>query len=488
MHAEVIDWVHVLACCTDSGLTFSDCHGNPFISNNDIEYDGDDESYHPDENDNIDGNIDLDNDTNNNDPNMGHPNSPNVNIAGVCETKYKDENENEGADEPGEDQSANENENDRANELDEDQVANEPNDDADREYKNKNATLDNNENDSAKEQADNDKEEENQSTVGEHDIEHEMNAKYGARTGTYDLRAQQPQDYSHLHATLESIDMMQHNMKKGIKLFGKARVDAVFKELKQLHDRKVLEPKDTTTMIYNDKQAALQYLMFLKQKRNETIKGRGCADSQKQHEYTAKEDASSPTVAIELVLLTSMIDVKENRDVATANIPGAFMQADMDNIVHMKLKGKMAELLVKVDPKMYRKYVQMEKGKTVLYMELKKALYGSLKVALLFWRKLTAELKKWCFMVNPYDWCVMNKIINGCKCTVLWHVDDLKGITKNFYSTLKLTLNCTCAQGMLAQFSCRNRTHGHQPEAWFQSGATCCCDLIWESRSATQAS
>ena len=68
----------------------------------------------------------------------------------------------------------------------------------------------------------------------------------------------------------------------------------------------------------------------------------------------------------------------------------------------------------------------MEKEKTVLYVELKKALYGTLKAALLFWRKLTAELKKWGFMVNPYDWCVMNKMINRCQCTVLWHVDDLK--------------------------------------------------------------
>ena len=111
MPAEVIDQVHVLARRTNSGLTFSDHHGNPFISNDDNEHDSDDESYHPDENDNVDGNIDLDNDTNDNDPNMGHPNSPNVNIAGVCETKYKVENENKGADEPDEDQSANENEN-----------------------------------------------------------------------------------------------------------------------------------------------------------------------------------------------------------------------------------------------------------------------------------------------------------------------------------------------------------------------------------------
>jgi hypothetical protein len=68
------------------------------------------------------------------------------------------------------------------------------------------------------------------------------------------------------------------NMKKGLKTFGDAGVEAVLKELQQLHDRKVMEPKDTSTMSLDEKRAALQYLMFLKQKRNGTIKGRGCAD------------------------------------------------------------------------------------------------------------------------------------------------------------------------------------------------------------------
>ena len=126
------------------------------------------------------------------------------------------------------------------------------------------------------------------------------------------------------------------------------------------------------------------------------------------------------------MFLTSVIDARENRDVATVDIPGAFMQADMDDVVHMKLEGKMAELLVKVDPKLYRKYVQMEKGKMVLYVELRKALYGTLKAALLFWRKLTGILKSWGFIPNPYDWCVVNKMINDKQCTIIWHVDDLK--------------------------------------------------------------
>jgi hypothetical protein len=32
----------------------------------------------------------------------------------------------------------------------------------------------------------------------------------------------------------------------------------------------------------------------------------------------------------------------------------------------------------------------------------------------------------WGFEINPYDWCVANKIIDGKQCTILWHVDDLK--------------------------------------------------------------
>jgi hypothetical protein len=216
---------------------FSDRHGNPFISNNDIEDDSDDESYHPDDGDDMDGNIDSDNDNNNNDPNMGHPNGPNVNIAGVYKNKYEDKNENEGADEPDEDQSTSENKNEGANEPDEDQDANKPNDDANGEYKNKNVSLGNNEDECANEQVGNDNEKENQPTAGEHDIEHDMNVKYGAQTSVYHLQAWQLQDYSHLHTTLKSTVMTQHNMEKGIKVFGNAGVDAVLKELKQLHDR-----------------------------------------------------------------------------------------------------------------------------------------------------------------------------------------------------------------------------------------------------------
>jgi hypothetical protein len=42
--------------------------------------------------------------------------------------------------------------------------------------------------------------------------------------------------------------MTQFSMKQGIKEFGDAGVDAVLKELQQLHDRQVLEPRQPETM------------------------------------------------------------------------------------------------------------------------------------------------------------------------------------------------------------------------------------------------
>ena len=257
-------------------------------------------------------------------------------------------------------------------------------------------------------------------------LDAEMDQRYGIRTHAHNLRARKPRDYSHMHATLEETVMTQHSMKRGLKEFGDAGVEAVLKELQQLHDRKVLEPKNANHLTDDERRAALQYLMFLKKKRNGTIKGRGCADGRKQRAHTSKEEASSPTVAIEAVMLSCVIDAMERRDVATVDIPGAFMQADMEDIVHMKLEGKMAELLVRIDPQLYRKHIQLERGKQVLYVELKKALYGTLKAALLFWKRLSSQLSKWGFAHNPYDSCVMNKVINGKQCTILWHVDDLK--------------------------------------------------------------
>ncbi len=83
------------------------------------------------------------------------------------------------------------------------------------------------------------------------------------------------------------------------------------------------------------------------------------------------------------------------------------------------------KLMAKTDPKLYRKYLVDEKGKKVLYLCLQKVLYGMMKSALLFYQKLVSELRSMGFIINPYDPCVTNKIVNGNQLTLQWHIDDL---------------------------------------------------------------
>jgi hypothetical protein len=93
----------------------------------------------------------------------------------------------------------------------------------------------------------------------------------------------------------------------------------------------------------------------------------------------------------------------------------------------MCLRGKLAELMVKVAPEVYRKHVFVNKnGQTILYVKLLNALYRILKAALLFYKRLIKDLTGIGFKLKPYYPCVANKMINGKQMTLCWHVDDMK--------------------------------------------------------------
>jgi hypothetical protein len=70
-----------------------------------------------------------------------------------------------------------------------------------------------------------------------------------------------------------------------LKIFGEAVAEAVVKEMKQLHDPAVIQPKLATMLTREEKKQSLQYLMLLKQKHCGRIKGHGCADGHKQRVY-----------------------------------------------------------------------------------------------------------------------------------------------------------------------------------------------------------
>ena len=272
--------------------------------------------------------------------------------------------------------------------------------------------------------------------------EHEEEAKDQAPTPRYNLRNTRGRDYDHRYdkedyiidnvvmttrGTSEVLETPQMSLKAGLRTFGKDGERAVEKEMRQLHDRGMMMPVHRKNLTPDQRKEALAYLVFLKRKRCGKVKGRGCADGRKQRAYIAREESTAPTVSTEAVFLTAVIDALENREVAVLDVPGAFMQADIDELVHVRFTGEMVSMLLNIDNDMYNEYVVIEKGEKVMYMELLKALYGTLRAARLFWQKLSKQLiDVWGFTPNKYDDCVVNKTINGHQMTVVWHVDDLK--------------------------------------------------------------
>ena len=103
--------------------------------------------------------------------------------------------------------------------------------------------------------------------------------------------------------------------------------------------------------------------MFLKLKSDGvTIKGGGCADGRKQQDWISKEDMSLPTVSAEGLMLSCNIDAMEYREVATADIPGAFLPTDYDKgDIHIKLEGAMVTLLEDIDPEYYKCFIPTHK-------------------------------------------------------------------------------------------------------------------------------
>ena len=224
--------------------------------------------------------------------------------------------------------------------------------------------------------------------------------------------------------------MTQLTLKAGLKEWKGRATDAAQNEMKQLHFRDTFKPMHWKELTHTQKATVLESHMFLKEKRDGTIKGRTVAGGNKQRDFISKEEASSPTVATEAVLLTCIVDAEEGRDVAVVDIPNAFIQTrieDEQDMAIIRIRGILVDMLVDIAPDVYKQYVTTDrKGTKVLVVQCQNAIYGTMVASLLYYRKFCKSLTDVGFVFNPYDPCVANKMIKGKQMTIAFHVDDCK--------------------------------------------------------------
>jgi hypothetical protein len=121
----------------------------------------------------------------------------------------------------------------------------------------------------------------------------------------------------------------QYGFNRGMKEFSELGFDTTMKELDEnligMGAVQMLEPNEVNKDAWCD---TLSYKMFLKRKRDGTVKARGCADGRPQCEYIYKDDSSSPTVSIYALIALCLMDAINDQKVVTCDIPGAFPQTD----------------------------------------------------------------------------------------------------------------------------------------------------------------
>ena len=153
---------------------------------------------------------------------------------------------------------------------------------------------------------------------------------------------------------------------------------AVIKEYQQLRTMVTVAPLEAQKLINWKKHNALELLTLMKE-RCRKIKGRVYANGQKQRNYIKKEEFSSLTIQLESLLLSLTIDAMEHRDVATADVAGAYYKTPMKDHMVVKISGEETDIMIKVNLKFKDYVVREKKGKNLSY-NLKKPFMATCKV------------------------------------------------------------------------------------------------------------
>ncbi len=174
----------------------------------------------------------------------------------------------------------------------------------------------------------------------------------------------------------------------------------------------------------------LESHIFVERKQDGSLKEWQVAGGNKQQGYVTKEDASSPTVSSEAVMLMCVIDAIEKRDVAVVDIPNAFIQTvveDEKDRAFICIHGLLVYILGSIAPDVYEPYVMVgKKGEKQLLVQCLTALYGTMVALLLYYKKYVKSLKLNGFRLNLYDPCMVNEQVKGEQLTVCFHVDNCK--------------------------------------------------------------
>jgi hypothetical protein len=135
------------------------------------------------------------------------------------------------------------------------------------------------------------------------------------------------------------------------------------------------------------------------------------------------QNLKSPTGKLESIILCLLLACKRKQHLGKIDVGGAYLNAKIGegDEVFMEIQRNIADILIEAMPEL-EGYVT-EKG--TIIVQIKKALYGLVQSAALWYDELSTFLKSQGFKPNPLDPCVMNKVVGARMITIILYVDDI---------------------------------------------------------------
>jgi hypothetical protein len=108
---------------------------------------------------------------------------------------------------------------------------------------------------------------------------------------------------------------------------------------------------------------------------------------------TPDPKTASLTVSLTTLIFDILVNAHKENDVAIVDVEGAYLKADIDNFVDIKLASKSNDILLKMDPQ-YNIFVTTKNGQHVLCARPNKTFQRCVTLALLWYNSFYHTLDR----------------------------------------------------------------------------------------------
>ena len=219
--------------------------------------------------------------------------------------------------------------------------------------------------------------------------------------------------------------------KKATELYGDLAKDSTIAEVTQMVQFEVWDLTKRQELSRDEVKRIIPCSLFLKEKlfpdgTFDKLKARLVAGGHRQ-DITLYDNISSPTVNLTTVYIVLALAAFEGHQVTPVDIKGAYLNAKLKSVqVHMRIPSHLAVMFVEVYKQLHNMDISEYLDKDgSLIVRLKKALYGLVESALLWYEHLRGTLLEIGYKVSQFDRGLFYKQSSTGKSFVCIHVDDV---------------------------------------------------------------